>query len=186
MAWNVKRVSRFSTGTVDIHPQHAYRGRSPMYWWVLMSRRWLTARPINVYVIEHRDGLVVFDTGQDRASVTDPGYFPGGPVGLVYRRLARFDIPEEATFTAGLERLGYRTGDVTHAVVSPPHQDPIGGLGEIPEAELLVDAGEWRSLHRPLAEARGMLRRHIEQPGRRWSPIEFDRLDGPTREGLGP
>jgi len=35
-------------------------------------------RPINAYVIEHRDGLVLFDADQDRASVTDPGYFPGG------------------------------------------------------------------------------------------------------------
>ena len=156
MTGNIKRIARFSTGTVDIHPQHAYRGRTPTYWWILTSRQWLTGRTINVYVIEHRDGLVVFDTGQDRASVTDPGYFPGGPVGLVYQRLAHFDIPEEATFAAGLERLGYGTADVTHAVVSHLHQDHIGGVGEIPQAELLIGAGEWRSLQRPLAEARGI------------------------------
>ena len=67
---HVKRIVRFSTGTVDIHPQHAYRGHSPMYWWILTSRRWLTGRPINVYVIEHADGVVVFDTGQtDSVSV---------------------------------------------------------------------------------------------------------------------
>ncbi|HXZ77424.1 MAG TPA: hypothetical protein VEH31_42040, partial [Streptosporangiaceae bacterium] len=64
MSSQVLRVRRFSTGTVDIHPQHAYRGRSPMYWWILASKRWLTARPINVYAVEHSDGLVVFDTGQ--------------------------------------------------------------------------------------------------------------------------
>jgi N-acyl homoserine lactone hydrolase len=115
---HVKRIARFSTGTVDIHPQHAYRGRSPMYWWILASRRWLTGRPINVYVIEHTDGLVVFDTGQDRASVTDPCYFPDGPVGVIYRRLARFHIDPDETLTAGLERLGYRTADVTTAVIS--------------------------------------------------------------------
>ena len=67
----VTRIARFSTGTVDIHPQHAYRGHSPMYWWILTSRRWLAGRPINVYVIEHTDGVVLFDTGQDRASLTD-------------------------------------------------------------------------------------------------------------------
>ncbi len=187
MTGNVKRITRFSTGTVDIHPQHAYRGRSPMYWWILTSQRWLTRRPINVYVIEHRDGLVVFDTGQDRASVTDPAYFPGGPVGLIYRRLARFDIPETQTFAAGLENLGYRTGDVTHAVVSHLHQDHIGGIGMIPQAELLVGAAEWRSLQRPLAEARGLLRRHIDLPGLRWSPIEFTPLDGSrSRDRLAP
>jgi hypothetical protein len=31
------------------------------------------ARPINAYVIEHRDGLALLDTGQDRAPVTDSG-----------------------------------------------------------------------------------------------------------------
>ena len=57
-----------------------------MLWWLLTSRRWTAPRPINVYVIEHRDGLVLFDTGQDRASVTDPHDFPGGIVGFFYRR----------------------------------------------------------------------------------------------------
>jgi glyoxylase-like metal-dependent hydrolase (beta-lactamase superfamily II) len=173
----IERVVRFSTGAVDIHPQHAYRGRTPMYWWILTSRRWLTGRPINVYVIEHADGIVVFDTGQDRASVTDPDYFPGGAVGLIYRRLARFEINREETLTAGLARLGYRPSDVTTAVISHLHQDHIGGVGEIPDAELLVSAEEWRSLHRPLAEARGLLRDHIELPGARWSPVGLTALE---------
>ena len=158
MANRIRRVSRFSTGTVDIHPQHAYRGRSPMYWWILTSRRWLEGRPINVYVIEHADGLVVFDTGQDRASVTDPSYFPDGANGVIYRRLARFHVSRDETFTAGLERLGYATSDVTRAVVSHFHEDHIGGIGEIPGAELLVSEDEWRSLQRPMAETRGLLR----------------------------
>jgi glyoxylase-like metal-dependent hydrolase (beta-lactamase superfamily II) len=175
----VKRVARFSTGTVDIHPQHAHRGRSPMYWWILTSRRWLRARPINVYVIEHTNGLVVFDTGQDRASVTEPDYFPDGPAGLIYRRLATFHVNEDDTLTAGLERLGYRTSDVTTAVISHLHQDHIGGVAEIAHADLLVSASEWRSLHRPLAEPRGLLRAHIDVPGLTWTPVDFEALTDP-------
>jgi N-acyl homoserine lactone hydrolase len=180
MASHIIRVARFSTGSVDIHPQHAYRGRPPMYWWILTSRRWLTGRPINVYVVEHSDGLVLFDTGQDRASVTDPGYFPDGPVGLIYDRLARFDVGEDETLSAGLARLGYRPTDVTTAVISHLHQDHIGGVREIPDADLLVSADEWRSLQRPMAEARGLLRNHIELPGLRWSPVELETLDDPS------
>lgn len=180
MASPVKRVSRFSTGTVDIHPQHAYRGRTPMYWWILTSRRWLEGRPINVYVIEHPEGVVVFDTGQDRASVTDPTYFPDGANGVIYRRLARFHISQDETLTAGLERLGYSTSDVTHAVVSHLHQDHIGGIGEIPDAELVVSADEWRSLHRPLAETRGLLPAHIDLPDARWTSITYERVDDPS------
>jgi glyoxylase-like metal-dependent hydrolase (beta-lactamase superfamily II) len=183
MPAHVKRVARFSTGTVDIHPQHAYRGRSPMYWWILTSRQWLRARPINVYVIEHTDGLVVFDAGQDRASVTDPDYFPDGATGVIYRRLATFHVDEDETMTAGLERLGYRTSDVTTAVISHLHQDHIGGVAEIAHADLLVSAPEWRSLHRPLAEPRGLLRNHVDVPGLRWTPIDFQPL---TEPGLRP
>jgi N-acyl homoserine lactone hydrolase len=148
-----------------------------MYWWILSSRQWLTERPINVYVIEHPDGVVVFDTGQDRASVTDPCYFPDGLVGVVYRRLARFHIDEDETLTAGLARLGYRTADVTTAVISHLHQDHIGGVRELVGADLLVSNDEWRSLHRPMAEPRGLLRRHIEVPGLKWTPVEFEPLE---------
>jgi hypothetical protein len=73
----VKAVSVVSTGTVRIHPEHPYGTRKPLYWWLLTSRRWTPPRPINVYVIEHSNGLILFDTGQDRASVTDGSYFPG-------------------------------------------------------------------------------------------------------------
>ena len=124
----IHNVQVISTGTVDIHPQLAYGSRAPTLWWILTSRRWLTGLPINVFVIEHRDGLVLFDTGQDRASVTDPGYFPGGPVGWLYERLARFDIEPDETLPAQLERLGYATGDIRVAVLSHLHQDHIGGL----------------------------------------------------------
>src|SRR6201994_1283370 len=90
----VKAVSVISTGTVRIRPEHPYGSRKPLYWWLLTSRRWTPPRPINVYVIEHANGLILFDTGQDRASVTDETYFPGGATGYVYHRLARFDIGE--------------------------------------------------------------------------------------------
>jgi N-acyl homoserine lactone hydrolase len=153
-----------------------------MYWWILTSRRWLTGRPINVYVVEHTDGVVVFDTGQDRASVTDPNYFPDGPVGVIYRRLAKFHIKEDETFTAGLKRLGYVPADVTTAVISHLHQDHIGGIDEIAHADLLVSPEEWRSLHRPMAEVRGLLRAHIQLPDLQWSPVDFGPLNDSTLE----
>src|SRR5262245_53661784 len=67
----VKAISVVSTGTVEIHPEQPYGSRKPLYWWLLTSRRWTQPLPINVYVVEHADGLILFDTGQDRASVTE-------------------------------------------------------------------------------------------------------------------
>jgi len=85
----VRAVSVVSTGTVEIHPEQPYGTSKPLYWWLLTSRRWTPPRPINAYIIEHAKGLILFDTGQDRTSVTDDSYFPGGFTGYLYDRLAR-------------------------------------------------------------------------------------------------
>ena len=139
----IRRVSVVSTGHVQIRPDHLASTWRPTAWWLLVSRRWTGPRPINAYVIEHRDGLVLFDTGQDRASVTDPGYFPGAITGVLYGRLARFEISPQQTLSAGLDRLGYAVGDVRIAVLSHLHQDHIGGLAELSHADIMVSHAEW-------------------------------------------
>jgi N-acyl homoserine lactone hydrolase len=170
----VKAVSVVSTGTVEIHPEHAFGTSKPLYWWLLTSRNWLPPRPINAYVIEHTNGLLLFDTGQDRASVTDDRYFPGGFTGVIYDRLARFDIGEEDTLTAQLATLGYAPADVGTAILSHLHQDHMGGLRELRGADLLVAEAEWAELSRLAPEPRGFLRSHIQLPGLQWHQIGFE------------
>jgi N-acyl homoserine lactone hydrolase len=114
----VKAVSVITTFAVRIHPEQRYGSRAPLYWWLLTSRRWTPPLPVNVYVIEHAQGLILFDTGQDRASVTDDRYFPGGPTRYLYGRLAHFDIGKDHTLTAQLATLGYAPTDVNTAIVS--------------------------------------------------------------------
>jgi glyoxylase-like metal-dependent hydrolase (beta-lactamase superfamily II) len=170
----VRAVSVVSTGTVEIHPEHALGTRKPLYWWLLTSRRWQPPRPINVYVIEHADGLVLFDTGQDRASVTDDSYFPGGPAGIVYDRLARFRVGADETLEAQLAGLGYAATDVDTALVSHLHQDHIGGIPALTGAQLLVTAAEWGQLTGFSPEVRGFLREHIDLPGANWNHVTFE------------
>ena len=167
----IRRVSVVRTGNVQIHPDHVSSTWRPMFLWLLTSRQWTAPRPINAYVIEHRDGVVLFDTGQDRASVTDPDYFPGGVANVLYDRLARFEIAPEETLTAGLGRLGYAAGDVHTAILSHLHQDHIGGLGELGQAEIVVSQIEWDTLSGLRPELRGLMTRHIDLPGLRWHRI---------------
>lgn len=165
-------VSVVSTGTVQIRPEHVETNGTPLLWWLNTSRRWTTPRPINVYVIEHEQGLVLFDTGQDRRSVTDPGYFPGGFVGYNYRRLAKFDIPEGATLTEQLSANGHNIADVRVAVLSHLHQDHIGGLRELPKStRVLASAAELAEVDKPLAVFGGLMRDHIRLPGLTWVPV---------------
>jgi glyoxylase-like metal-dependent hydrolase (beta-lactamase superfamily II) len=127
------------------------------------------------YVIEHAKGLILSDTGQDRASVTDDAYFPGGFTGLIYDRLARFNIGEQDTLTAQLAAFGYAPADVDTAIVSYLHQDHIGGIGELKDADLLVSAAEWAELSKPAPEPRGFLRSHIQISGAKWHQISLER-----------
>jgi N-acyl homoserine lactone hydrolase len=179
----IRRVSVVSTGHVQIRPDHVSSTWRPMFLWLLTSRKWTGSRPINAYVIEHRDGVVLFDTGQDRASVTEPDYFPGGITKVLYERLARFEISPEETLRVGLDRLGYAVGDVRTAILSHLHQDHIGGLGELGQAEIVVSQTEWDTLSSPLPEQRGLMTRHIDLPGLRWNRVQPAPTDDP---GLSP
>lgn len=179
----VNRVSVVSTGTVQIRPEHVETNGTPLLWWLNTSRRWTDPRPINVYVIEHDQGLVLFDTGQDRRSITDPGYFPGGFAGHIYRRLAKFDIPPDATLTDRLRSQGYDIADVRVAIVSHLHQDHIGGLRELPKsAQVLVSAAEFAEIGKRFAVFAGLLREHIQVPGVNWTAVSPQRAEDPAIE----
>lgn len=178
----IARVSVLSTGSVRIRPEHVGPTWKSAYLWLATSRRWTALLPINVFVIEHRDGVVLFDTGQDRASVTDPRYFPGWPTGVLYSRVAKFHISPEETLEHCLRVLGYGLSDVDTAVLSHLHQDHIGGLPQLGGSEIVVSQSEWDSLAKPFPEARGLLRSRIDLAGLRWRQIVHEPLGDPSLE----
>ena len=168
----ISGVGMFSTGSVQVRPDHAAATWKPMMLWLLTSTKWTPPLPINFFVIEHRDGLVLFDTGQDRASVTDPSsYFPAGITGAMYRRSAKAVVPADQTMTAGLGRLGYKPSDVSVVILSHLHQDHVGGLAELSHARIYVSQAEWDTLAQPRAELGGLMRRHIDLPGLAWTKV---------------
>jgi N-acyl homoserine lactone hydrolase len=176
----IRRVSVVSTGSVQIHPQHMAGTWQPTFLWVLTSRQWTAPRPVNVFVIEHREALVLFDTGQDRASVIERGYFPSGVLMGPLYRMSRFEMAADQTLSVLLDGIGYRASDVGTVVLSHLHGDHIGGLREVSHAELLVSQAEWNTLSGPWPELAGVMRRHIELPGLRWRQIEPVPLHDPT------
>jgi glyoxylase-like metal-dependent hydrolase (beta-lactamase superfamily II) len=176
----IRSVSVVSTGTVRIHPQQPNGSSLPLFAWLVGSRSWTPPLPVNAYVIDHADGLVLFDTGQDRSSVTNPRYFPGGVKGFLYGRLARFEIAPDETLVARLAALGHRASDVRLAILSHLHQDHIGGIRYLPDAEFIVADDEWRAMERPRSDVEGFLRSHIDLPGIRYRRIGFTPTDDPA------
>ncbi len=71
----VKGLHVFSTGIGSIHREHRYGTRLPQIWWVLFSRKWVEV-PVNVFVLEHPEGLILFDWKGTwpQAAFTGPPY----------------------------------------------------------------------------------------------------------------
>jgi N-acyl homoserine lactone hydrolase len=177
----VRAIAAFSTGRVQIHPQHVRGSRLPSLAWILLSPTWGDWRPIHVFVIEHDRGLVLFDAGQDRASLTDPNYYPASPVmRLIYRRLARFEMGPTETVSAQLGALGYRVEDVSRVVLSHLHQDHIGGLRELTGARFVVSTTEWQAMKAPNSEMAGFLPRHTDLPEATWDTVAFEPTTDPA------
>jgi glyoxylase-like metal-dependent hydrolase (beta-lactamase superfamily II) len=145
--------------------------------WALLSRSWVEV-PISVFVLEHRDGLVLFDTGLDPAISSDPNYISSAVGRFFLRKVFRLRIGPEDSLSRNLERLAFSPSDVRKVVFSHLHFDHIGGIREVsPQAELLVSQKEWLQLAKRHPERDWILREHIELPNTRWRQVEFVRTD---------
>jgi N-acyl homoserine lactone hydrolase len=94
--------------------------------------------------------------------------------------LARFQIGPADTLVARLAAAGYRAADVRLAILSHLHEDHIGGIPYLPNAEFLVASAEWTAMEQPAPELRGFLRRHIDLPGVHYRRIDLTPTDDPT------
>ena len=125
--------------------------------------------PVNVFLIEHRDGLCLFDAGQT-ARATVPGYFPSW---YPFFRLARFELTRADEAAAQLAEIGHDPRDVRWVVVSHLHTDHVGGIEAFDGAEVLISRREWDDAQ----GVRGRLRGYLPQywPARvRPRLVEFD------------
>ena len=176
-----RAVSVITTGDGEVHHEHVYGTRKPELWWIFFGRRWVRL-PINVYVIEHRDGLVLFDTGQDRAVVTDPGYYPDPITAFFYRHIFRdIHIGPQDTLPVQLEGAGYSAGQVDKAVISHLHSDHVGGIADIPQADLYAGEKGFDYMRGPNhPERQTVYRDRIEIPGAKWHMIPFAPTDDPA------
>lgn len=180
----IKSIQVFSTGWGEQHKEHRYGTSKPQLWWVLMSRSWVKTA-INFFLIEHRDGPVLFDTGLDPAILTDPNYISSAIGRFLLRRIFRLHITPDDRLDRLLAAQSFAAREVRRAVFSHLHFDHVGGIAHIPQAELIVSAREWAMLSAPHPEREWILSEHIEIPNANWRPFEFQPSDDPLFEPFG-
>jgi glyoxylase-like metal-dependent hydrolase (beta-lactamase superfamily II) len=97
------------------------------------------AVPVPCYLVEHRQGLALIDTGLHLDMRADPHARIGWLADLL-----RCELPEREDVGERLRALGVDPGDLRYLVNTHLHFDHAGGNAEIPQAvELVVQRGEW-------------------------------------------
>lgn len=180
----IRAVRILTTGYGEQHKEHRYGSSLPRLWWVLTSKSWVKS-PVNAYVIEHRDGLVLFDTGLDPAIASDPNYISSSIGRFLLQKIFRLHIGPDDVLGNRLETLNLSASNVCKVVISHLHFDHVGGIADVPQAELLVSQTEWEQLSAPHPERQWILREHIERPGAKWHPIEFEATKEPLLAPFG-
>lgn len=112
--------------------------------------------PVNVFAVEHPDGVCLFDAGQT-ARAAEPGYLPRWHPFL---RLARFELTPDDEAAAQLARRGIPAERVRWIVLSHLHTDHVGGVGAFPGAQVLVSRIEWDLASGVAGRLRGYVPQH--------------------------
>lgn len=179
----IKSLHVLSSGWAEQHKEHRYGTWMPRTMWALLSRSWVKL-PINYFLIEHRDGPILFDTGLDPRILTDPSYI-SSPIGrFLLRRIFRFETTPSDRLDRLVAAAGINSQDIRYAVISHLHFDHVGGIEQIPQAQLIVSEDEWAQLATPHPEREWILREHIEIPGAKWQPIQLRPTDEPLLQGF--
>lgn len=97
---------------------------------IVFCRERTGPHPINAYLIEHPEGLIVVDTG-DTARKSDRGYLPR--LNPVFRNInIGIKVAPEEEIGPQLNAMGIRSSDVRVVVLTHLHHDHTGGLHHFP------------------------------------------------------
>lgn len=106
--------------------------------------------PVPSFLVEHPQGLVLFDTGVNPRVAEDPeGYW--GPAA----KFLNVSCTPEQIVDRQVRAHGYKPEDVKFVVVSHLHLDHAGGLALFPNAQFVIMKGELPYAYWPDRRARG-------------------------------
>ena len=119
---------------------------------IYADRNWTEWLPTYAWAIEHREGVIVVDTGQGAHLLeTGKSYHPFARWEVVFR------IEPEEEIGPQLRALGIGPRDVNKIILTHLHMDHDGGLAHFPNNKILVAPGEIRTASGWVGRVRGYL-----------------------------
>src|SRR6266536_146952 len=121
----------FSSGSLGGFPKAALQigGQGNIDW-----------APVSFYVIKHPKGNVMFDTGNNDKTITDPdGWW--GPLAKGFG----LKMTANDAMAAQLAKIGLKTSDIKYVAVGHMHLDHGGNVSKFPKATLLVQNDEMKA-----------------------------------------
>jgi N-acyl homoserine lactone hydrolase len=148
------RIHAIQTGTVRVKTAqvegrgHGLRRRLATF----ADANWTEWLPTYAWAIEHREGVIVVDTGQGAHLLESArSYHPYVRWGVEFR------IEREEEIGPQLRALGVGPRDVKKVVLTHFHMDHDGGLMHFPTSQILVAPGELRAASGWAGRVRGYL-----------------------------
>ena len=164
------KVHAISTGSVRIKTAQIARRGGVLG--IFMDRQWTDWLPTFAWAIEHKEGVLVVDTGQATHLLRDAGK----SLHPYLRWEVRFRIEPEEEIGPQLRALGIGPRDVRRVVLTHLHIDHDAGLKHFPDSEILVTPGEMQRAKGLM----GRLRGYLPQRWPAWfDPVALHLADGP-------
>ena len=138
----VRAVSVISTGSVEIHPEHAH-GTQEAALLVAADLTPVAATPADQRVRRRARATDWCCSTPARTAPRSPTRrtSPADSAAWSTTGWPSSTSPSDETLDAQLGTLGYSTADVDTAVISHLHQDHIGGIPQLGGSELLISCG---------------------------------------------
>ena len=137
------KIHVIQTGTVEVKKNQVI-GKGPKAVRlinVLLGATWVEPIPIYAWAIEHKEGVIVVDTGET-ARTSEPGYFPRWQP--YYKFAVRFHVKPEQEIGVQLKQMGIGIKDVKKVILTHMHTDHAGGIHHFPESRIYVNMPEYK------------------------------------------
>jgi len=113
---------------------------------ILLDKHYTEYLPIWVWVIEHPDGLIVIDTGENSATKQLDKYLSEENEIMKYffRHSAKFAVEETDELNYQFQKVNLKLGDVKLVVLTHLHLDHTDGLKFFTRQEVIVGSQEFK------------------------------------------